>query len=48
MGNLGGVKCKNFRNTVALTTIIVTKIKEDAHLYALVGAKHLSDIMSRE
>ena len=37
-----------FRNTASLTTIIVAKIKEEAHLWALAGANHLSALMSRE
>ena len=37
-----------FRNTASPTTIIVAKIKEEAHLWALAGANHLSELMSRE
>ena len=37
-----------FRNTASPTTIISAKIKEEAHLWALAGAKHLSALMSRE
>ena len=37
-----------FRNTASPTTIITAKIKEEAHLWALTGANHLSELMSRE
>uniref|UniRef100_A0A453PZ75 Reverse transcriptase zinc-binding domain-containing protein n=1 Tax=Aegilops tauschii subsp. strangulata TaxID=200361 RepID=A0A453PZ75_AEGTS len=37
-----------FRNMAAPTTIVVSRIKEEARLWALAGAKHLSLLMSRE
>ena len=37
-----------FRNTASPTTIITAKIKEEAHLWALAEAKHMSAIISRE
>jgi hypothetical protein len=37
-----------FRNTASPETIVVANIKEEAHLWALVGAKHLRALMSRE
>ena len=37
-----------FRNAATPTTIIVTRIKEEAHMWTLAGAKHLSSLMLRE
>ena len=37
-----------FSNTAAPTTVVVARIKEEAQLWALAGAKHLSSLMSRE
>ena len=37
-----------FRNTAAPTMLIVERIKEEAHLWALAGAKYLSNVMPRE
>jgi hypothetical protein len=37
-----------FRNTATPSTVVVVKIKEEAHLWALAGASHLSTLMSRE
>ena len=37
-----------FHNTASPTTIITARIKEEGHLWALAGAKHMSAIMSRE
>ena len=34
-----------FRNTAATTMMVVAKIKEEVHLWALVGATHLSIAM---
>ena len=39
---------KVFRNTATPTSVVVAKIKEEAHLWALAGARHLSTLMLRE
>ena len=37
-----------FRDIAATATIIITKIKDEASLWARVGAKYLSNVMPRE
>ena len=37
-----------FQNVSAPTSIVIAKIKEEAHLWSLAGAKQLSTVMSRE
>ena len=37
-----------FCNTAATTMMLVAKIKEEAHLWAIAGATHLSIVMPRE
>ena len=37
-----------FRNTAAPTTVVITKIKDEASIWARAGAKYLCNIMPRE